>query len=76
MSSHHSKRFFNLHHQQVTEAKERHQSRYEERLSSFLFGRSLIQAKVQSDFFCVAAFTILCFVYINMASIAYLSYLT
>ena len=75
MSSHHSQRFFHLHHQQVATGRERKQSRFLGRLESFRERRNLIQTEVRADYLCGVAFGFLCFLYMAVASVVYLKYI-
>ena len=75
MSSHHSQKFYDLHHQQVGAGRERRRARFRERLESFREQRGAIRAGIARDYLCVASFAFLCFVYIAFSIPAYLNYI-
>lgn len=71
MSSHHSQRCLNLHHEQVNAGKARKVQRQVERVRSFLEGRE----QAQAEGWCIRGFSVLCFAYTMMATATYLRYL-
>ena len=74
MSSHHSQKFFDLHHQQVGAGRERRRSRSLGRFRSFLVSRNLIRAEVRRDYYICLGFSFLCFLYITFLTLSYLGY--
>jgi len=68
MSSHHSQKWFNLHHDQVNAGRARKEQRQKSRLSSFLEGREQAIAEV----WCVRGFEFLCFAYLMLATAVYM----
>lgn len=75
MSSHHTDKFFQLHYQQVAGGRERARQRAAERLESFQQVRAVRKAEVLTDYLCVTGFGMVWFVYMAMASVAYLRYI-
>ena len=75
MSSHHSQKFFNLHHRQVEGGRERKRFRFLERLELFKEQRGSIQAEVKRDYLIGLAFTCLCSLYIVIACAVYLNWI-
>ena len=71
MSSHHSQKFFNLHHDQVNAGQARRQERQAERLQSFLSGRK----ETRFEYRCVLIFGFICFAYTMIATAVYLGYI-
>jgi len=75
MSSHHSQRFFDLHHKQVVAGRERKHARFMERLEFFREQRGSIQAGRRRDYLCGLFFTCLISLYVVVASIVYFNYI-
>lgn len=71
MSSHHSQRCFNLHHDQVSAGKVRRLQRQAERLQGFLVSR----AEAHFEYNCMLVFGFICFAYTMFASAVYLGYI-
>lgn len=71
MSSHHTQKAINLHHQQVTAGKERRKERQSERLQRYLLQRK--DAIWEYNF--AMCMTFLCFAYSQMAIPQYLRYI-
>ncbi len=74
MSSHHSQRFFNLHHQQVADGKARRQYHIQDRLNAFRDQRESIRASIRADYLCGLFFSYLAFLYMAGVSVVYLKY--
>lgn len=68
MSSHHSQRCTNLHHDQVNAGKARREQRRWDRLQNFLGMRE----QLHSEYNCVLSFAFLCFAYTMLAIPFYL----
>ena len=75
MSSHHSQKFFNLHHQQVASGRERKRSRFLERLELFKEQRGSIKAEVRRGYLIGLFFTCLCSLYIVVACAVYVNHI-
>lgn len=75
MSSHHSQKFFDLHHKQVAGGRERKRSRFLERLELFKEQRGSIKAEVRRDYLIGLTFACLCFVYIVVTCAVYLNHI-
>jgi len=75
MSSHHSQRFFNLHHQQVAGGRRRKQERIQERLGFFIEQRTILQAEARYTYLCGLFFSYLTFVYMAGISVVYSVYI-
>ena len=70
MASHHSQKFFNLHHDQVNAGKTRREQRQAERMQNFLATRE--QLCFEYNFPLVCGF--ICFAYTMFATATYLGY--
>lgn len=70
MSSHHSKKWLNSHHDQVDAGRTRQLERQAERLERFLAGRE----EAQSEYRCMLIFGFICFAYTTLATALYLGY--
>ena len=71
MSSHHSEKCFNLHHNQVNAGKARREQRQVERLRSFLEGRE----QLKMEYNCMLGIGFICFAYTILATAVYLPWL-
>ena len=71
MSSHHSQRCTNLHHDQVNAGKARRLQRHAERLQGFLTVRK--QLHLENNYILVCGF--ICFAYTMLATTVYLGYI-
>ena len=71
MSSHHSKKFFNLHHDQVNAGRAKRLERQIERLQGFLSGRE----EARLEYNCILVFGFICFAYTMIATAVYLGYI-
>ena len=71
MSSHHTQKCLNLHHDQVSAGKARKEQRQVDRVRAFLEGRQ--QSQVEGR--CVQGFSALCSIYTLLATATYLRFL-
>lgn len=71
MSSHHSQRNINLHHDQVSAGRARRLQRQANKLQCFLTGRE----EARFDYKCMLVFSFICFAYIEIATAVYLGYI-
>ena len=71
MSSHHSQKFFSLHHYQVNNGRARQLQRQAERLQCFLTGR----AEARAEYNCVLVLSFIWFSYMNIGTAVYLGYI-
>ena len=71
MSSHHSQRAFNLHHDQVAAGRVRRLQRQTDRLQRYLAGREEARAEYQ----CMLVFGFIGFAYIMLMTAAYMEYI-
>ena len=70
MSSHHSQKAINLHHDQIAAGKARRRQRYEDRLHSYL--ETCRQYRYDRN--CILSFGFICFAYSMLAIPFYLKY--
>lgn len=71
MSSHHTQRCLNLHHDQVNAGRARREQRQVDRVRALLEGRQ----QAQAEGLCVQGFGVLCFAYTMLATATYLRFL-
>lgn len=70
MSSHHPRKWFNLHHEQVNAGRVRRLERQAERLRHFLSGRE----EARFEYQCMLIFGFICFAYTMIATAVYTGY--
>jgi len=70
MSSHHTQKYFNLHHDQVNAGRARREQRQGDRLQNFLEMRK----QLRLEYNCVLVFAFICFAYTMLATTTYLGY--
>lgn len=71
MSSHHSQKFFNLHHDQVNAGRARGLQHQTDKLQRFLSGRE----EARFEYRCMLVFGFIWFSYMNLATAVYLGYI-
>ena len=71
MSSHHTQKCLNLHHNQVSAGKARKEQNQMDRLHNFLEMRK----QLRLEYNCVLSFAFLCFAYTTLATPFYLKYI-
>lgn len=71
MSSHHSQKWFNLHHSQVEAGRARRLQRQVERIECFLTG----QQEDRFEYNCMMVFGFICFAYTALMTAVYLGHM-